>query len=155
MQRIRVMGLVFLVAVAGCSASHRAQPRNTQPSSTAPRPTSSSSAPTTAEARPEVRTFAATFGCGPADGPWIDVTVELTEPDLVYAQVSFDGRSYGRSRPFPARAGRPVDLGFDPALTVDVAGAPLRVSLFSASGTSVRRLAERTVAARPPGISCG
>ncbi len=102
----------------------------------------------------EIRKFSAKLGCGPSDGAWIYMEVELGTAQTVFAEVSQDGRSYGRSKNTRAEADSLIRLGFDPAVE-NTSDPNLRVTLFSIDGRTTRNLGERTVEPHPPDRKCG
>ncbi len=52
--------------------------------------------------------------CGPTDGAWVWVTVELADAVHVFAQAWFDGEPYGRSVDVALSAGVSSSFGFSP-----------------------------------------
>ncbi len=80
--------------------------------------------------------------------------VELGTAQTVFAEVSQDGRSYGRSKNTRAEADSLIRLGFDPAVE-NTSDPNLRVTLFSIDGRTTRNLGERTVEPHPPDRKCG
>ena len=138
----------LLLLAASCSHSATTSAATTTNAPAQPSPTSTT--------RPTVKVnrFSAVQSCGPTDGAWIAIEVELATPQKVFAAISLDGQLFGRSKAALAEADVVVSLGFDPAVE-DASDSRLRAVLFSADRSTPTKLAEKAIAPRPPSQGCG
>lgn len=97
----------------------------------------------------------ASYGCGPADGPWVEATVLSSVRERVVGQIWHDGDAYGQSDPVLLRPGVLATIGFDPATPSDAFGS-IAVLRIAASDEPASPLAVGEVVLRmPAGVSCG
>ena len=94
------------------------------------------------------------YGCGPADGPWIEVTLRPDHDAAVFAELSVGAQVRSRSETVLASAARSTRVGFDPRRRAGDLGRRGTLRLREADNRAV--LASTTVVlANPPGVICG
>jgi hypothetical protein len=102
-----------------------------------------------------VRIVSASYGCGPADGPWVEATVLSSVTERVVAQIWFDGAPYGQSDPVALQAGGQATIGLDPATPREAFGNAAVVRIATSRDPASPLAAEEVVLRLPAGVSCG
>ena len=90
---------------------------------------------TTSTASRGIRVTRALATCGPADGPWIEVTVTTARTETLVATLVVAGEDEGGSAPRDIPADAPTVIGFDPATNGSAADAGGRVEVRRVDGS--------------------
>ena len=110
--------------------------------------------PATAALVPTVSLVNVASDCGPADGNWVRGSATALEAQIVFAQLSLDGVTYGRSEAVVLEAGVPTTIGFDPERPPTTFGKTGRFEVLLV-GTSAVIAAADVVLKLPASVSCG
>ena len=95
-----------------------------------------------------------TSDSGPTDGNWVRGSATALETQIVFAQLSVDGVTYGRSEAGVLEAGVPTAIGFDPERPSATFGKTGRFEVLLVGTSSVIAAAD-VVLELPEGVSCG
>ncbi len=117
------------------------------PSASMPR--SSRTAPSS-----EISMVAVTSDCGPTDGNWVRGALTSSDTQSVFAQLSVEGVTYGRSNVVVLEAGVETTVGFDPQRPNEAFGKVGQFEVVHAGTGSVIASSE-VLLKIPDGVSCG
>lgn len=120
---------------------------SSEPSVSMPR--SSSTASSSAVSLVEV-----TSDCGPTDGNWVRGALTSSDTQSVFAQLSVDGATYGRSDVVVLEAGVETTVGFDPQRPNEAFGKVGQFEVVHAE-TGVVIASSDVLLKIPDGVSCG
>lgn len=115
----------------------------TSPASTALRPPSSA-----------ISLVEVTSDCGPTDGNWVRGALTSSDTQTVFAQLSVDGVTYGRSDIVVLEAGVETTIGFDPQRPNEAFGKIGQFEVVVADTQAVIANAD-VVLKIPDGVGCG
>ena len=170
--------ICLLLAVASCSSQNRADVTatgSTTPSTAGTQPNVANSAvaeetattvgtdnsivrPTVAEkdtATAPVQLRSASYGCGPADGPWVEADVVSSVGLTVVGEISLDGKTYGRSMPVLLQPGTLASIGFDPATLAEHFGRTATLRIVTSANPDTLLASADVVLRIPDGVGCG
>lgn len=163
----RVLVCILLV-LAGCSSRQSADVTTTSAISgpTSVRPvTLVDTAPavttttvpkvTTTLPPPTLQLVSLSYGCGPADGPWVEATVVSSIRQSVLGQVWFQDQPYGQSELVSLQPGVAATLGFDPSTPADAFGDTAVTRIVAAEDPASSLATGEIVLKLRAGVSCG
>lgn len=109
----------------------------------------------TATAPPGLQLLSASYGCGPADGPWVEAAVFSSVRRTVLGQIWLGSKPYGQSDLILVQPGMKATIGFDPATPSEAFGS-IAVIRIVASEDLRSPLATGDVLLKvAPGVGCG
>ena len=99
--------------------------------------------------------MSASYGCGPADGPWVEVVVLSSIDRTVFAEVWLDNQPYGRSGLVLLRPGVQETMGLDPGTPREAFGSTAVVQIAASEDPTNPLAAGDVLLKLPASISCG
>ena len=162
-----VLAFCFLVSGVSCSSQESADrpttvaptTSTTVPPSTAAQTVPEATATTVVEATTTVpaglELLSATYVCGPADGPWIEVVVLSPLGRTVFAEVTVVRQPYGRSGPVLLRPAVQETIGFDPGTPREAFGSTAVVQIVASDDPASPIASGDVLLKLPASMSCG
>lgn len=102
-----------------------------------------------------VQLLSVSYGCGPADGPWVEATVLSSVGRTVFGQIWLDSQPYGRSDPALLQPGVQATIGFDPATPSEAFGSTAVLRIAASEDPTSPLVTGEVLLKVPPGLGCG